>query len=81
MSGATFLWRGEPVPFGPGETIASALAHAGVRSFGRDGAGRALHYFCGIGACQTCLVRVGDRITEACLTPSASGLDVRALED
>ena len=81
MSRETFNWRGAMIPFGEGESIAAALAEAGIATFGNDGGGRELRYFCGIGCCQSCLVKVEGRILEACLTPASPGLDVRALED
>lgn len=76
MSGGTFLWAGRPVAFRDGETIAAALAATGLRSFGRDPAGRETRVFCGIGACQCCLVRVDGRLVEACLTPARAALAV-----
>ncbi|MGN6465968.1 MAG: 2Fe-2S iron-sulfur cluster-binding protein [Rhizobiaceae bacterium] len=81
MSRQTFLWRGSPIPLREGESVAAALAEAGIVSFGRDGSGRELRYFCGIGACQSCLVKVEGRLVEACLTPAMPGLDVGAMED
>jgi aerobic-type carbon monoxide dehydrogenase small subunit (CoxS/CutS family) len=81
MSRQTFHWRGSPIQLRNGESIAAALAEAGIVSFGRDGNGRELRYFCGIGACQSCLVKVEGRLVEACLTPAMPGLDVRAMED
>jgi aerobic-type carbon monoxide dehydrogenase small subunit (CoxS/CutS family) len=80
MSAGSFLWRGRAVPFAPGETIAAALAHAGVLDMGRDQAGNAVRYFCGIGACQGCLVRCEGRIVEACLTPAMDGAVVAAVD-
>jgi predicted molibdopterin-dependent oxidoreductase YjgC len=76
MSAPTILWNGRPVPFRPGESIGTALGAAGVVAFGHDPAGRATRWFCGVGACQSCLVRVGDRLVEACLTPASDGLVV-----
>lgn len=74
MSGGTFLFAGHPVAFHDGETIAAALAAEGVFGYGRDPAGRDTRYFCGIGACQGCLVGVAGRLVEACLTPAEDGL-------
>jgi aerobic-type carbon monoxide dehydrogenase small subunit (CoxS/CutS family) len=81
MSRQTFHWRGNPIPQREGESIAAALAEANILAFGHDSDGRELRYFCGIGACQSCLVKVEGRVVEACLTPASPGLDVRALED
>jgi predicted molibdopterin-dependent oxidoreductase YjgC len=80
MSGGSFLWRGEPVAFREGESIAMALAKAGVRDLGVGGEGGALRYFCGIGACQNCIVSVGGSVVEACLTPACEGMAVEAVE-
>lgn len=81
MNRSTFSWRGTPIPLREGESIAAALAEANILTFGHDGGGRELRYFCGIGACQSCLVKVEGHIVEACLTLASPGLDVRALDD
>lgn len=81
MSASFFHWRGHPVPFRPGESIASALAAAGTIFYGPDTLGGDTRYFCGIGACQGCLVAIEGRAVEACLTPASEGLDVWALVD
>ncbi|MFQ6242210.1 2Fe-2S iron-sulfur cluster-binding protein [Sinorhizobium meliloti] len=76
-----FFWRGAEVPFRAGESIAAALAGSNIHGFGKDLAGSQTRYFCGIGACQCCLVRVDGRATEACLEPVYDGMVVMALED
>ena len=81
MSAPTFIWRGAPVPFRDGETIAVALGHAGVLDLGRAPDGVAMRYFGGVGACQGCLVRVNGRTVEACLAPAVAGLAVTGLDD
>ncbi|WP_332681646.1 2Fe-2S iron-sulfur cluster-binding protein [Bosea sp. (in: a-proteobacteria)] len=70
-----FYWIDRPVSFRPGETIAAALLRAGIADLGPDrGAARA-RVFCGIGACQACVVAVaGEGPVEACLTPARAGL-------
>lgn len=73
MRSGNFTWQGQTIPFRAGETIAAALADAGIGDLGRDGAGAGLRYFCGIGACQSCLVRIDGRTVEACLTPACDG--------
>ena len=80
MIGSSFFWRGAAVSFHPGESIAAALARAGVRDLGTDGAGAGLRYFCGIGACQNCLVSASGAVVESCLTPAREGLVVEAVE-
>ncbi|WP_051341052.1 2Fe-2S iron-sulfur cluster-binding protein [Azospirillum halopraeferens] len=71
--GATFLWRGRPVPAVAGDTFAAALDRAGVRVLGREPSGLPRRYFCGIGACQGCVIRVDGTLVEACLTPVRPG--------
>ena len=80
MSHNVFSWMGQPVAFREGESIAAALEHVGIRCFGTDDQGLPRRYFCGIGACQNCLVLVVGRTVEACLMPASAGLVVRALE-
>lgn len=80
MSRGSFTWCGEAVAFRPGDSIAMALIRAGARDLGVDGAGCQLRYFCGIGACQNCLVDIDGATVEACLTPAAEGLTVETLE-
>jgi len=74
------LWNGTPLPFAPGETIAQALARAGVLTLGSSRAGQPHAVFCGIGQCQNCLVLL-DGVTprEACLTLCRDGQEVRAI--
>ncbi len=68
------LWNGQRVAFRAGESLASALARAGVVDLGRAATGQTRVLFCGIGQCQNCLVRVGGRLTEACLLICHDGL-------
>ncbi|MCP8883211.1 (2Fe-2S)-binding protein [Devosia sp. XJ19-1] len=75
----TFSFDGTPVACTDNETIASALDRAGIRVLGpgqNDCAGR---YFCGIGACQACVVSVDGTRMEACLTPARAGLFVQRI--
>lgn len=81
MSVSHFTFRGRAVPFRPGKSVAAALLEAGILDFGRDANGAQLRYFCGIGACQSCLVRIDGRVVEACLTPAAAGTAVLAVGD
>ncbi len=75
MSEASFYWMGRSIPYREGESIASALEAAGVMSYGLMPTCEA-RFFCGIGACQGCLVRVEGRVVEACLAPAAERLQV-----
>ena len=75
-----FFWNGEPVAFQPGETIAAALLRAGIADLGRSGDVPGGRVFCGIGACQGCVVAVaGAAPVEACLTPASEGLRLGSL--
>ncbi|MGH6762563.1 MAG: 2Fe-2S iron-sulfur cluster-binding protein [Phyllobacterium sp.] len=80
MSTGSFNWMGTPIPFHDGESIAAALSAAGINCFGRDALGTDTRYFCGVGACQCCLVRVDGMAVEACLTPAKAGLQVDSVE-
>lgn len=74
-----FAWAGHPVLFHPGESIAAALIRAGQFDFGPALGGLRLRYFCGVGACQGCLVSVdGACPVEACLTPAQAGTQLSA---
>ena len=79
ISAPEFIWLGRAIPFRAGESIAVALVAAGVASLGRDPAAGA-RYFCGIGACQGCLVRVDGVVREACLTPAAANATIEPLD-
>ena len=70
-----FTWAGQTVLFHPGESIAAALIRSGQLDFGPALGGLRLRYFCGVGACQGCLVSVdGASPVEACLTPAQAGM-------
>lgn len=75
MSGkpGSFLWDGRPVAFAANETIASALDRSGITRLGDGHDACAAKYFCGIGACQACVVSVDGVRSEACLTPAREG--------
>ena len=75
----TIYWGALAVPFRPGETIAAALRRSGVTHLGPSVGGLQGRYFCGIGNCQACLVRInGASPVEACLTPAQHGLQLTA---
>jgi glycine/D-amino acid oxidase-like deaminating enzyme len=58
----SLVWNGSKVPALEGETVAAALAAAGITTLRHTsgGAPRGLH--CGMGACQDCLVTIDGRI-------------------
>ena len=73
----TFHWLDQAVTFRPGETVAAALRRAGIHDLGLAAGGLRARYFCGIGACQSCLVSVdGASPVESCLTPARDGMQV-----
>lgn len=76
---STLFWNQSVVPFRPGDTIAAALRRGGVDDLGAAFGGLQGRYFCGIGACQACLVSVdGACPVEACLTPARDGMRLSA---
>lgn len=80
MTSQAFIWMGLTIPFRDGETVASALEAAGIYTFGTDTLGQDTRYFCGIGACQCCLVRVEGFVREACITLAKSNTTVEPIE-
>ncbi|WP_043234781.1 2Fe-2S iron-sulfur cluster-binding protein [Bosea sp. LC85] len=74
------FWNDRVVPFRPGETIAAALGRAGILSLGPEGGPVRGRVFCGIGACQACVVSVeGGAPVEACLTLATGGLRIGSM--
>jgi sarcosine oxidase subunit alpha len=80
-SGATgqIRFEGREVPLHEGDTIASALFRAGVRTFSRS---LKLHrrrgIYCGTGECPNCLITVDDVPgSRSCITPALDGMTVR----
>lgn len=76
----SFFWNGQRISFEPADTIAAALERAGVTDLGAGQGPCNARYFCGIGACQACVVSVGGTPAEACLTPAQAGQQVRTLK-
>ncbi len=77
-------WRGQQIAIIPGESLAYTLLRADPdnREYGRSGSGQPYGMFCGIGACQGCLVRIEGRgVVEACLTPARDGMRISGVED
>jgi sarcosine oxidase subunit alpha len=61
-----------------GETIASVLLAAGIRTFRlSEKTGEPRGIFCGIGLCYECLVTVdGVHAVRACVTPVVNGMQI-----
>ncbi len=77
-SDVEFSFDGEPIAAYEGETIAAALTAAGKLDLREAHAGERRGVFCGMGACQECLVEIDGRGSQrACMTKVAGGLDVR----
>jgi len=75
--GITF--DGRPIPALPGETVAAALAAAGIAAFRHTASGAPRGLFCGMGACFDCLVTIDGRASQrACLAKVRDGLVVES---
>jgi predicted molibdopterin-dependent oxidoreductase YjgC len=73
--------NGRPLRACPGESIATALLGAGIRSFRRSPRGNCPRGpFCLMGSCQECVVCVDGRRVPACQTLVRAGLNV-TIED
>ena len=75
-----FTYDGREYTAHPGDTIASALAAAGVKMISRSFKyHRPRGLLCCAGHCPNCLVQVGDEPNvRACRTPVTHGLSVRS---
>jgi predicted molibdopterin-dependent oxidoreductase YjgC len=73
-----FFFDGTPIPFVPGQSVASALLAAGIKHWRvtrRTGAPRGL--FCGVGVCYGCLIVIDGRPgLRACTSEATGGLQV-----
>ena len=70
------------VPAIEGETVAAALAAAGISALRRSRSGEARGIFCGMGVCFECLVTVDGRPAQrACMTKVRDGMSVAAQRD
>ena len=77
-----FQWNGQPIEARPEDSIAAALTQAGIRTFGTSRTGRERGLFCGMGACQECLVTIdGNRSQRACMTEVRADMAVEAQDD
>ena len=75
MTSHGFRFDGGPIPALPGDTIAVALARAGIagQRVTRDGEPRGV--FCGIGLCHDCLVEVDGRQAQRACVTDAQGVE------
>lgn len=76
---ATFDFEGQRVPFEQGDTVASALYRAGVRTFTRSVKHhRRRGLYCLSGDCPNCMVSVdGEPGVRSCTTKAEEGMEVR----
>ena len=78
----SFEFEGRAVPALEGETVAAALAAAGITALRRARNGEARGVFCGMGVCFECLVTVDGRPGQrACMTSVQDGMSVAAHRD
>lgn len=81
-SAITFTFDGEPVTSCPGDSIAAALTAAEMPALGRRMSGVPRGVYCGMGACQDCLVTVdGRRSVRSCMAEVRSGMVVERQVD
>ena len=75
-------FEGRAVPAIEGETVAAALAAAGIVALRRTPGGEPRGLFCGMGVCFECLVTVDGRPAQrACMTRVRDGMAVAAHRD
>lgn len=78
MKPVGFQFEGKPVSVLPGDTVAVALARAGIAAQRITRHGEWRGTFCGIGLCHDCLVEVdGRRAQRACMTGAEGVRTVR----
>lgn len=76
-----FYWKGKPLKFLEGETIASALFAGGIRVFGHHPRDRAPQgIFCANGQCAQCLVLSDGVPLKSCMEPARPGMHVEPVE-
>ncbi|RUT32458.1 FAD-dependent oxidoreductase [Arsenicitalea aurantiaca] len=73
-----FTFEGDDLTGLEGETIGAALAASGVLDLRQAGVGDRRGLFCGMGACQDCLVEIdGKGGQRACMTKLAPGMQIK----
>ncbi len=72
-------YDGQPVAALEGETVAAALTAAGHVALRHTRSGERRGLYCGMGACQDCLVTIDGRASQrACLAKAEDGQDIRS---
>lgn len=75
-------WGDRKIPFRRGESLACTLLRESTAGCGTSAVGQTYGLFCGIGACQGCLVDVEGRgVVEACLTLPQDGMRVNPIQN
>ncbi len=75
----SFTFDNTPVRAVLGQSIAAALTAAGIVAIRSERSGKPAGLYCGMGACQECLVSVdGAAGVRACLTPVSDAMEVRS---
>lgn len=75
----TFFWQGQVLSAQEGDTIASALLAAGIRSNRQNPvSGNPRAPFCMMGSCFECMVEVDGQIIQACMELVNEGMRVKA---
>ncbi|MCJ2147588.1 (2Fe-2S)-binding protein [Bacillus sp. B19-2] len=77
----TFYFNGEAYEGYEGDSIASALLAAGVRTLRQhEASGTDRGIYCNIGHCFECRVQLGDcKVVRACLTPIKEGMVIHSV--
>ena len=82
MGEVPFTFDGRPLTARSGDSLAAALEAVGHRALGRTRAGRTRSLWCGMGACQECLVAIDGRLSQrACMVEVAPGMTVASQHD
>ena len=68
--------NGQPVSAYSGESLAAALAAAGILRLRTGPTGSARGAFCFMGACQECAIIIDDAVQQACLIRVKAGMKV-----
>ncbi|MEN1968717.1 (2Fe-2S)-binding protein [Lentibacillus sp. N15] len=77
----TIYFNGQPYQAYKGDTIASAMMAAGVKTLRHhEVSGNARGIYCNIGHCFECRVQLGERkVVRACITPVFNGMEIHTL--
>lgn len=68
---------GRPIPFRPGEPVATALLSAGVRHLRNSPVQNAPRgAFCFMGVCQECVAQIDGTLRQTCLVAAQPGMKI-----